>query len=64
MSKPELKPCPFCDSHDIGIEEERNANPCTYIECYGCGVTTDLYPYSEQAIMRWNTRADAREGEQ
>lgn len=53
MSK-ELKPCPFCGSDDLDIEER---NDIKFVFCKNCQASTaDCYDVKE-AVIAWNRRA-------
>ena len=61
-----LKPCPFCGSHEIELQEVklRVAPNHWQVKCLSCGCGTLRYSYyalpTEQcAISRWNSRAFA-----
>ena len=52
----ELKPCPFCGSTEIYID-----NPdtnCFYVGCANCGVQGTTANKKELAVAYWNRRAD------
>lgn len=56
----ELKPCPFCGSDRIALDEEYNEiikEPMYRVECWNCGGTgCDTYD-KDKAIKAWNQRA-------
>ena len=51
---PKLKPCPFCGCNEIDVEESCGD---TYIQCSGCGITSNLYKSKRNAVEFWNRRA-------
>lgn len=51
---PKLKPCPFCGCKEIDVEESCGD---TYIQCSGCGITSNLYKSKRNAVEFWNRRA-------
>lgn len=51
---PRLKPCPFCGCKEIDVEESCGD---TYIQCSGCGITSNLYKSKRNAVEFWNRRA-------
>ncbi len=65
MTKPELKPCPFCggDKNTICKTDydgrDSYAVSCRYPECHGAIFTLGYgyFPTKDQAIAAWNTRA-------
>ena len=62
MSKPYLKPCPFCGGHASLFSVEQPNYHITYeVDCEnkGCEVSacTMLYDTPEQAAAVWNKRA-------
>lgn len=46
--------CPFCGS-EVSLEKDDDTG-FYLIECYGCGITTDKYYYSETIVEKWNRR--------
>lgn len=53
---PELKPCPFCGSHDI---RPAGATPHHYHRCQNCGCEGPVFSTTpELAVEAWNRRAD------
>lgn len=53
-----LKPCPFCGSHEIlefGAQED---SAWATVECRGCRATTHAHRSLEDAINQWNTRTN------
>jgi Lar family restriction alleviation protein len=53
MSKPKLKPCPFCGSI---AELKRNDDYCHYVECSKCFTFNMQHSTEAEAIEAWNTR--------
>ena len=54
----ELKRCPFCGGHDIGIEEqeEYSSKGRYFAYCYDYCATGPLRRNSKDALMAWNRR--------
>ena len=50
----ELKPCPFCGSTNIVVEDDERY-PC--VQCCDCNTSTDASPSKEEAVKWWNHRA-------
>jgi Lar family restriction alleviation protein len=55
--KGKLKPCPFCGSTDVGIDEKRKTFE---VYCVDCGGKLGNYFSEDTATKAWNHRA--REG--
>ena len=53
MSDERLKPCPCCESTDVGTEF---VGKMEYVICRSCGLQTLAFFEKGQAIKRWNTR--------
>lgn len=53
-----LKPCPFCGSKDVVVDEEY---PSRYVRCRGCGVEGGLRDSRDEAAAAWNRRTNAKE---
>ena len=53
----ELKPCPFCGSDDVVVEETDTSG---YVRCRGCGAEGGLRYSHDEAAAAWNSRADAK----
>jgi Lar family restriction alleviation protein len=55
----ELKPCPFCGEDNPIMQVDKEEYSLTYcVQCWHCDCRTDDYPNEEEAIERWNRRAD------
>ena len=52
-----LKPCPFCGSSKLKIELPCAETP--FILCMNCDTYGPTAESDEEAINRWNTRADS-----
>ncbi len=62
-----LKPCPFCGSHNISVvycyEKREKHSAFTeyknlfYVECDYCRVRTDSYSVRFDAVTAWETRS-------
>ncbi|GAI75176.1 unnamed protein product, partial [marine sediment metagenome] len=67
LEKEEIKPCPFCGSADIAIENTHTA--LYWMECQNCGAQVDGKNYGDlnddeshleaarSALATWNHRA-------
>lgn len=51
-----LKPCPFCGSNEIFIDQP-DAN-CFYVGCANCGVNGTTANTKERAVEAWNRRTE------
>jgi len=62
MKKVELKSCPFCGINPILcnklVTELLGIHTEYYIQCPGCLVKSCQYLKEENAIEKWNTRAN------
>ena len=55
----ELKPCPFCGSDRIEIDDlGYQETPCWFVACNNCGAEISGFLYLSRAIEAWNRRAD------
>ena len=55
----ELKKCPFCGEDNPIMQVDKEEYSLTYyVQCWYCGCRTDDYPTEEEAIERWNRRAE------
>ena len=54
MNENKLKPCPFCGSDDVQIEEDCRTG-LTEIYCADCGVSITRM-HEAEAINAWNRR--------
>ena len=52
----ELKPCPFCSSKNIVINDYHSMT--VFIQCNDCGVTFPHFESEQEAIEAWNRRVD------
>ena len=55
MSKPELKPCPFCGSFMVELENRQIMGE--HVDCLNCGVEGPIADCEKDAFDFWNTRA-------
>tara|TARA_Y100000593_G_C4104830_1_gene235054 strand:- start:201 stop:380 length:180 start_codon:yes stop_codon:yes gene_type:complete len=55
QQEPEVKPCPFCGSHDVQHECLSSIN-LFWIECWGCGASGGSGESFAEAIEKWNYR--------
>lgn len=63
MSKPELKPCPFCGKKNIVVETWASGGRMYMVKCNNpdCPVPANGYPTGrdlEKVKAEWNRRAD------
>ena len=57
MKTSEAKPCPFCGSSDIEIEQ---TNPeAIWFRCNDCGAETESESHIDDALRNWNMRTEA-----
>ena len=55
----ELKPCPFCGSHDVGYHGGVDDGHDHYrIICFNCWAATAQKPTRDEAKQAWNRRAN------
>lgn len=52
-----LKPCPFCGSDDVVVEETYASG---YVRCRGCGAEGGFRYSHEEAAAAWNSRTNAK----
>ena len=52
-----LKPCPFCGSDDVLVEENATF---TWVECQSCDARGTQVIGEEGAIKAWNRRAKGK----
>lgn len=53
-----LKPCPFCGSNGVVVDE---ICPSRYVRCRGCGAEGGLRDSRDEAAAAWNRRTNAKE---
>lgn len=53
MMSEELKPCPFCGSYDVVVDE---AYASGYARCCGCGAEGRMCDSYGEAVSAWNRR--------
>lgn len=54
----DLRPCPFCTSPAVEMEEVADGNERTieaYVVCDACGASGPNEPTTERAAMMWNS---------
>ena len=65
----ELKPCPFCGSHDVELEDISDENGELWmIQCNGCGISVCAPggedgccdATKEECVAAWNRRSDQK----
>lgn len=56
----ELKPCPFCGGKEVGLVDHISpqGNKNYTVICVSCGASVNTYDKPQQAIRKWNRRAD------
>lgn len=52
-----LKPCPFCGSNDVTVEETYASG---YVRCRSCGAEGGFRYSHDEAAAAWNRRTDAK----
>ncbi len=52
-----LKPCPFCGSKDIQVQNVEGLDTWRYIQCDHCGGRTDGWKGEILARKAWNKRS-------
>lgn len=57
-----LLPCPFCGSSDLGLSNGYDEDANWVVVCHGCKSSGTFCVEKPRAIMRWNTRCAATEG--
>lgn len=55
---PELKPCPFCGSSEIALQQEYGHLPMFFVGCDNCGASASYTETEEEAIEAWNERKE------
>ena len=58
-----LKPCPFCGSESISLEEAGRNTDVWFIQCEYCGATFPHFDSKEEAMFVWNTRTEVKDDE-
>jgi len=54
--EPELKPCPFCGSHDVHVEDVQTAKDLMCVKCQTCWAKSAFLGTRAKVIAKWNTR--------
>lgn len=54
MMSEEMKPCPFCGSYDVVVDETYTSG---YVRCRSCGVEGSMRDSCAEAVAAWNSRA-------
>ena len=49
-----MKPCPFCDSRETGMEGSLHG--AFAVMCYACGTKGPVTRKAEIAVLKWNQR--------
>lgn len=52
-----LKPCPFCGSNDVTLEETYESG---YVRCRSCGAESGFRYSHDEAAAAWNRRTDSK----
>lgn len=60
--KSELLECPFCNPKNGGVIELKHSRSGYRVECENCGSSCGKWPYEEDAVKSWNTRATVKNG--
>lgn len=55
----ELKPCPFCGSHNVWFHDEGPIKGIA-VECQTCKCRTPLCLFTKYAVKTWNRREVAK----
>ena len=58
-----LKPCPFCGFEHINLHllKDDGIHPeGAFIECPKCGIETNIFDSTEEAVEFWNRRSDEK----
>lgn len=58
MNEVELKPCPFCGSNDVTVND---AYMHSYAQCRVCRAEGGLRDSHDEAVAAWNRRTNAKE---
>lgn len=53
MMSEEMKPCPFCGSYDVVVDETYTSG---YVRCRSCGVEGSMRDSYSEAVAAWNSR--------
>jgi len=56
----ELKPCPFCESYQVGIVVGY-CEAVNSVRCYDCKANGPYKKTKADAITAWNTRVESEE---
>ena len=60
--KVKLKPCPFCGSEAIVVNNYRGETRVECVNALSCGATQYWRDFEEGAIDAWNNRAEPETG--
>lgn len=61
MNEVELKPCPFCGSYDVVVDELDETYTSGYVRCRDCGAEGSIRDSCAEAAAAWNRRTNAKE---
>lgn len=60
METPELKPCPFCGSETVIIDQDGRDDPLCWALCDECGSCGAIERGISDAAKAWNARAEVK----
>lgn len=65
MNTPDVSPCPFCKSEDVGVNPVGSllallsVTPIYFVRCRGCWATGPQEGGESIAVVRWNERSSS-----
>jgi len=60
MNRVALKPCPFCGSKNVTLEDAKRCVKMWFIQCDYCDATFPHFESKYTAIRYWNRRANEK----